>query len=331
MKQQSFLLFALMALTLHVSAQTPLYNTLGVGIATPLGTLHVHTTEGFYYDQPARDLVYPYDYYQTLFHITNTLTGTTLTDGFVIDQKDYTITLRQYEEASFHLKGYNGEGLSILPNGFVGVGTPQPDVRLHVDGNIKASHLTTNGYVSFCTAGQPLSIGVAHSEALNYGSTYIGFNAQRSGSTWTRRNNTWLNGGAVIWATMNGDILFANLPSTGGSDVTNISDDEIMSSVNMMLSSEGVLFAKEVKVTLEDWPDYVFGKDFRIMSLAETEEYIKSNGHLPGVPSASEIEEDGLSLGEMNRLLMQKVEELTLHIIEPQKQVDELKANKEGE
>ena len=62
-----------------------------------------------------------------------------------------------------------------------------------------------------------------------------------------------------------------------------------------------------------------------IMSLAETEDYIKSNGHLPGVPSASEIEEDGLSLGEMNRLLMQKVEELTLHIIELQKQVDELK------
>lgn len=85
--------------------------------------------------------------------------------------------------------------------------------------------------------------------------------------------------------------------------------------------------AKEIKVTISgnDWPDYVFGDGFALPSLEQTEEYIKDNGHLPGVPSAKEIEEQGLNLGEMNKILMQKVEELTLQVIELNKQIKELK------
>ena len=59
------------------------------------------------------------------------------------------------------------------------------------------------------------------------------------------------------------------------------------------------------------------------------EQYIRDNGHLPDVPSAAEVEDEGLSLGEMNKVLMQKVEELTLHVIELQKQIDELKKERE--
>ena len=127
---------------------------------------------------------------------------------------------------------------------------------------------------------------------------------------------------------MKGDILFANLPSTGGNDVTGITDEEIMESVNLKLGYDGLLMAKEIKVTLDGWPDYVFGKDYRLMSLPETEAYIKENGHLPDIPSAEEVEAEGLSLGEINKALIQKVEELTLHVIELQKQIDELKSQK---
>ncbi|MBR3723946.1 MAG: hypothetical protein IKN11_00960, partial [Bacteroidales bacterium] len=88
---------------------------------------------------------------------------------------------------------------------------------------------------------------------------------------------------------------------------------------------DGILYAKEIKVTLTDWPDFVFSNGFRLLSLAETESYIKENGHLPGVPSAAEVEEKGMNVGEMNKVLLQKVEELTLHVIELQKQIDELK------
>ena len=100
------------------------------------------------------------------------------------------------------------------------------------------------------------------------------------------------------------------LPQTVGNGVTGIGD-------------------QTVKVTLTGWPDSVFGTDYRLRSLSETEAYIREHGHLPDVPSATEVEEGGLSLGEMNKVLLQKVEELTLHVIELQKQIDELKSNNE--
>ncbi len=87
----------------------------------------------------------------------------------------------------------------------------------------------------------------------------------------------------------------------------------------------GNITCKEVEVTLSGWPDYVFDKEYKLSPLSEVEKYIKENGHLPGISSAKEIEQNGLSLGEMNKQLMQKVEELTLYVIQLQKEVNELK------
>ena len=83
------------------------------------------------------------------------------------------------------------------------------------------------------------------------------------------------------------------------------------------------------KVTLTGWPDYVFDKSYNLMPLSETEQSIQANGPLPNVPSAAEVEADGMSVGEMNKVLLQKVEELTLYVIELQKQIDELKKERE--
>ncbi len=77
------------------------------------------------------------------------------------------------------------------------------------------------------------------------------------------------------------------------------------------------------------WPDYVFGNDYKMMTISELESYVNENKHLPGIPSASEVEEEGsVDLGEMNTILLQKVEELTRYIINLQKQIDELKKGK---
>ena len=86
-------MFALTFLSVPTFAQ--IFNTLGIGIASPQGTLHVHTSQGYNYDGPIRDGLYPYDYYRTLFRITNTITGTSSADGFVVDQIDNEVTLRQ--------------------------------------------------------------------------------------------------------------------------------------------------------------------------------------------------------------------------------------------
>lgn len=91
--------------------------------------------------------------------------------------------------------------------------------------------------------------------------------------------------------------------------------------------NQGNVKAKRLKVTLTDWPDYVFGEGYRLRPLAEVEEYVKEHSHLPDVPSAAEVEAEGADLGEMNKVLLQKVEELTLYIIDLQRQINELKSN----
>jgi len=85
------------------------------------------------------------------------------------------------------------------------------------------------------------------------------------------------------------------------------------------LAVNGNIRAKEIKVETANWPDYVFAKDYSLPSLAETEKHIKEKGHLQGIPSAKEVEANGIDLGEMNAKLLQKIEELTLHLIEKEK------------
>jgi hypothetical protein len=78
------------------------------------------------------------------------------------------------------------------------------------------------------------------------------------------------------------------------------------------------------------WPDYVFENDYNLMTLRELEQYVTANKHLPGIPSAAEVEKKGdVDLGAMNALLLEKVEELTRYVIDLQNQIDELKNGKE--
>ncbi|NTE04322.1 hypothetical protein G6M26_06405 [Agrobacterium tumefaciens] len=81
------------------------------------------------------------------------------------------------------------------------------------------------------------------------------------------------------------------------------------------LSVNGNIRAKEIKVEAENWPDYVFYKDYDLLSLPELQSYIKENGHLPEMPSAGNVEQEGIELGEMNKKLLKKVEELTLYLL----------------
>ena len=93
------------------------------------------------------------------------------------------------------------------------------------------------------------------------------------------------------------------------------------------------IYAEEIAVTANagniHWYDYVFNKDYKLMSLYELEQFIQTNKHLPEIPSETEVKENGINLGEMQGKLLLKIEELTLYIIELQKQIDELKQTKE--
>lgn len=85
---------------------------------------------------------------------------------------------------------------------------------------------------------------------------------------------------------------------------------------NYKLAIDGHLRAKEIKVETANWPDYVFTKGYNLPTIEEVQKHIDQDGHLINLPSAKEIEANGLELGEMNRLLLEKIEELTLYIIQ---------------
>ncbi|MDB5088034.1 MAG: hypothetical protein JWR09_2028 [Mucilaginibacter sp.] len=90
----------------------------------------------------------------------------------------------------------------------------------------------------------------------------------------------------------------------------------------------GNIHSKQVNVDLTNWPDYVFQKDYALKPLSEVKAYIDQNQHLPDVPTATEVEKNGLNLGEMNKVLVQKVEELTLYLIKEDRQLaDQQKIN----
>ncbi len=89
------------------------------------------------------------------------------------------------------------------------------------------------------------------------------------------------------------------------------------------LSVNGKIRAKEIKVEATNWPDYVFEKGYKVITLEELENYIKANKHLPDMPTAKEIETNGLELGEMVKLQQQKIEELTLHLIAKDKNISD--------
>ncbi len=90
------------------------------------------------------------------------------------------------------------------------------------------------------------------------------------------------------------------------------------------LTVGGKIIAEEVKVQLQPFPDYVFESNYSLRPLEEVEQYINDNKHLPGMPTACEAEEGNVGLGELNRKLVEKVEELTLYVIELKKQNDQL-------
>ncbi len=91
------------------------------------------------------------------------------------------------------------------------------------------------------------------------------------------------------------------------------------------LSVNGTARTKEVIVET-GWADYVFDKSYQLKSIDEMERFIKENKHLPNVPSATEIEKNGLKVGETNKAMMEKIEELALYIIQLKKEIDSLKS-----
>ncbi len=208
--------------------------------------------------------------------------------------------------------------------GSMGVGTASPLAKLHVNGDARI--------------GDPWSSNVNIGKALsstNFVNAYIGFNLSRSGSNWNVYGTT--NGASGILTKSSGRMLFVSIPPNSTINDNTVEKDYAAMAIHQYQNTarivmgtasrdanlyvNGIAKAHEIQVETTIWADYVFAKDYELKPLDEVEEYIKENNHLPNIPSAKEVVEEGINLGEMQVKMMEKIEELTLYIIELEKKV----------
>jgi hypothetical protein len=221
----------------------------------------------------------------------------------------------------------NAVGNSYFNSGFLGIGTNGPNSRLRVIGG--GTVLGNNAVVNN-TDGH-LSIGDVNANSSptnqNWGErttfllsaqdySTIGFHDSGQRVDFIRA------GGGTIQLGYDGGWGQANIGLPGGlwNSAGNVSIGTT-DSHGYKLAVNGNIRAKEIKVET-GWADYVFDKDYKLRSLKETQDYIRQYHHLPEVPSATEVKENGINLGEMNALLLKKVEELTLYLLEQHKQIN---------
>ena len=88
------------------------------------------------------------------------------------------------------------------------------------------------------------------------------------------------------------------------------------------INNNGLVQAREIKVDLASWPDYVFQPSYNLMPLKDLKVYVDENKHLPNVPSEKTIKEEGVNLGEMSKISMEKIEELTLYLLQQQEMIE---------
>lgn len=133
--------------------------------------------------------------------------------------------------------------------------------------------------------------------------------------------------GGVIFG-VNGSVGARSLVLSSNTAATNLFPS---SSNTYVLVADGKIGAREVVVSAASpFPDYVFTPSYNLLSLREIEDYIKANSHLPNMPSAADVEKDGLALGKISAILVEKIEELTLHLIELDKKVQSLTAENDA-
>jgi hypothetical protein len=123
--------------------------------------------------------------------------------------------------------------------------------------------------------------------------------------------------------TNSGDVFFNN-NINGGTGRVGIGTTAIASGVKLQVG--GKVKCQEVEVAVTPWPDHVFKSGYDLMPLSEVENFIAANKHLPGVPSEEEVANNGVNVGKMNATLLQKIEEMTLYMIDLKKENDALKA-----
>ena len=209
------------------------------------------------------------------------------------------------------------ERMRINSSGNIGIGLLNPTAKLDVLSEIKVTSSSDISRTYRITSGSRQEI-FATNDLLT-------FSGQNNGIILNNNNN---NPGSffVKNSSLNNLNLFTINGINGKTGVGTTSFPTTIGGANISayrLFVRGGILTEEVRVRT-GWADYVFADNYQLKSISEVETFIKENKHMPNVPSAAQVEEEGISLGEMAKIQQEKIEELMLYIIQQEKRIKAL-------
>ncbi len=230
----------------------------------------------------------------------------------------------------FYLLSNGSTKVTILSNGNVGIGNVTPTTAGLVVNKVVGN---TNAVFGSATTGVSIQTnypGIGFNTYYNAGSFniasggagYIGVDPSNSKIILSNSGGI----AAANAATALQDKMWIEYDGTVSMGSSNLNAENNTLGSGYKLKVFGKIISEEVRVQLKTaWPDYVFEKNYKKLSLTELEKFLEKNKHLPNIPSAKEIETDGQHLGEIQRKMLEKIEELSLYVIELKKEIDILK------
>ena len=298
------------------ASTTHIYNinsgNVGIGTSTPSFDLHIRRINpsiGFYDEDDA------------------TSSGSIEGDSTNLVINAYRKPIGLFNQSGDIIMQVNGGAASFTTTaGNVGIGTSSPTGKLHIGtGNVMigAGTPVTKLHIQSNTAGELLRLD-GSSPQINFVSDDV--------------NLAFINitGDDLKMGTLSANNTGKFIIRTNGGDRMQVDENGIVSigtitpATGYRLNVNGKAICTELKVQLtSNWPDYVFSSSHKRLSLDDLKIFIDKNKHLPNIPSATKMQANGIEVGEMQRLTMEKIEELALYIIELKQEIDDLKKAKQ--
>jgi hypothetical protein len=271
-------------------------NHTGIGTNDPLGRLHIKGDTdideiAIHAGNGLAGQTAAIQFYNTPLVFGGTVGGPGTKKGFLmLDDEDLKIGTNSGNTAGkFVVRTAGGDRLHLDAAGNMGLGIADPLAKIHIAAGSDAG-LTSHGY---------LMLGPVTGSNLIFDNNEI--IARTNGQT-----------GSLILQNDGGSVRIGNVAVPGG----------------YKFAINGKMVCEEVKVKLASsgWPDYVFADNYQLKPLQEIEKFIIQNKHLPNIPSAAEVEKNGIEVGDMQKRMMEKIEELTLYVISLEKKVNQLES-----
>jgi len=292
------------------------YRTGNVGIgdyASATEKLYVNGTVKFTGQYGIRLFNNGYDTYNSNLYLANS--ANTKAYNFQLNSSGTSLDFYTYGGGNWTRK------FSFTETGLLGIGVPSPQAFLHVSTPVNSTgtgliveqlSTTTPAYALISRVKNNSTKAFVVENTISPTVTEEVFKVFGNGKTQIGTQFTQIDNSAKL--AVDSKVQIGN--------ALQISNPHF---ANYLLSVNGKLVCKEVYVTNQSWADFVFDNNYKLRSLREVEKYYRENHHLPEIPTAKEVEENGVSVSEINKLLLQKIEELTIYLVEQQKEIDVLK------